>query len=73
VQDEAARTFAAIFNPSAGHSVERKPTKWRGQDLNLRPSGYEPDSRPDGRCSTVPDYAVEQGKYGTGDLRDDDR
>ena len=23
---------------------------WRGQDLNLRPSGYEPDELPD--CST---------------------
>ena len=24
--------------------------EWRGQDLNLRPSGYEPDELPD--CST---------------------
>src|SRR5262249_32795070 len=25
---------------------------WRGEDLNLRPSGYEPDELPD--CSTPP-------------------
>ena len=29
----------------SGHFIE-----WRGQDLNLRPSGYEPDELPD--CST---------------------
>ena len=25
-------------------------SEWRGEDLNLRPSGYEPDELPD--CST---------------------
>jgi hypothetical protein len=37
----------------------------RGQDLNLRPSGYEPDELPD--CSTprqIDDFAiVERGNY----------
>ena len=38
---------------------------WRGQDLNLRPSGYEPDELPD--CSTphymVPRTGIEPVRY----------
>ncbi len=33
-----------------GIAAKRQIPSWRGQDLNLRPSGYEPDELPD--CST---------------------
>ena len=43
----------AIGGGSGNTSVQRSRTHlgwWRGEDLNLRPSGYEPDELPD--CST---------------------
>ena len=34
---------------------------WRGQDLNLRPSGYEPDELPDLAYPPVPSSTSEVG------------
>ena len=42
-------------------TLKSKHTKLRGQDLNLRPSGYEPDELPD--CSTPRYYLIIHLKY----------
>ena len=45
---------ASRFTPTQGDPCNRKDCRGlfelRGEDLNLRPSGYEPDELPD--CST---------------------
>src|SRR2546423_12711729 len=51
--------------PGKGGPSEAHASRWwRGQDLNLRPSGYEPDELPD--CSTP-----RRTRHGTG--RDGER
>ena len=40
---------AAKSRPTRAGS-DLRISEWRGEDLNLRPSGYEPDELPD--CST---------------------
>ena len=42
--------FSATARSSSRTGPELLFSWWRGQDLNLRPSGYEPDELPD--CST---------------------
>src|ERR1700723_1654781 len=44
---QSTGTFTKRPAPDRAHTCR---TEWRGEDLNLRPSGYEPDELPD--CST---------------------
>ena len=47
-----------------GISYPKSKMVLRGQDLNLRPSGYEPDELPN--CSTPRRYKYSKGKNGGG-------
>ena len=44
------RIFSPLLYQLSYLGIRLKKSKLRGQDLNLRPSGYEPDELPD--CST---------------------
>ena len=53
------RIFSPLLYRLSYLGIRLKSLELRGQDLNLRPSGYEPDELPD--CST-PRYEVNSQK-----------
>ena len=57
VHTRMSRNYCELVAPRKPFQTAQRPRRslglrysWRGQDLNLRPSGYEPDELPD--CST---------------------